>query len=40
VAYFGKDIPQGFIELGSKYIDLRIEKQKTLKSEVNGDNKQ
>jgi len=40
VAYFGKDIPQGFIEIGSKYLDLKIEKQKQITAGgVNGDNK-
>ena len=40
VAYFGKDIPQGFIDMGSKYLDLRIEKQKQITSGgVDGDNK-
>lgn len=41
VAYFGKDIPQGFIDLGSKYLDFKIEKQKQITaSVVNGETKQ
>jgi hypothetical protein len=40
VAYFGKDIPQGFIDMGSKYLDLKIEVQKNKTKElVNGDSK-